>query len=47
MTIEAYDLKLIHPLFPRYGPGQNCPYYLYLDNYITLDGTYPIKKDLT
>ena len=46
MTISAYDPKLIHPLFPRYCPCRDCPYYLELDNYITLDGTYPVKNDI-
>ncbi len=45
MTVEAYDPSSIHPLFPRYCPCQNCSYYLDLDNYITLDGTYRVKKD--
>ncbi|WP_019503399.1 IS1 family transposase [Pleurocapsa sp. PCC 7319] len=45
MTIKAYDPSLIHRLFPRYCPCQNCSYYLDLDNYITLDGTYSVKND--
>lgn len=45
MTISADDPKLIHPLFPRFCPCRDCPYYLDLDNYITKDGTYPVKKD--
>lgn len=46
MTTPAYDPKLIHPLFPRFCPCQDCPYYLDPDNYITLDGTYPVKNDV-
>ena len=46
MTIPPYDPKLIHPLFPRFCPCQDCSYYLDLDNYITLDGTYPVKNAL-
>ncbi len=46
MTIAAYDPKLIHPLFPRFCPCQDCPYYLDTDNYITFDGTYPVKNDI-
>ena len=45
MTISAYDPKLIHPLFPRFCPCRNCPCYLDPENYITKDGTYPVKKD--
>ncbi len=45
MTIAAYDPKLLHPLFPRFCPCRNCSYYLDPDNYITLDGTYPVKND--
>lgn len=45
MTVEAYNPSSSHPLFPRYCPCQNCSYYLDLDNYITLDGTYRVKKD--
>jgi IS1 family transposase len=46
MTISAYDPKLIHPLFPRFCPCQDCPYYLDSDNYIMFDGTYPVKHDV-
>lgn len=46
MSRVPYDPKIIHPLFPHYCPCQDCPYYLDLDNYITLDGTYPVKKGL-
>lgn len=28
MTISAYDPKLLHPLFPRFCPCRDCPYYL-------------------
>ncbi len=42
--MKAYDPKLIHPLFPHFYLGQDCPYYLDLDNYITLDGIYPVKN---
>ncbi|WP_202804202.1 hypothetical protein [Pleurocapsa sp. PCC 7319] len=45
MTISAYNPKLLHPLFPRFCPGRNCSYHLDPDNYITLDGTYPVKND--
>ena len=45
MTIPAYDPKLIHPLFPRFCPCRDCSYHLDPDNYITLDGTYPVKND--
>ncbi len=44
MTIPTYDPTLIHPLFPRFCPCGDCPYYLDLNNYITKDGTYPVKK---
>lgn len=46
MTIPAYNPKLIHPLFPRFCPCPDCSYYLDPDNYITLDGTYPVKNDV-
>ncbi len=45
MTIPSYDPKLIHPLFPRFCPCRDCPYYLESENYITKDGTYPVLKD--
>ena len=45
MTIAPLDPKIIHPLFPHYCPCRDCPYYLELDNYITKDGTYPVKKE--
>ena len=44
MSIVPYDPKTIHPLFPHFCPCRDCPYYLALDNYITKDGTYPVKK---
>jgi hypothetical protein len=35
MTISTYDPKLIHPLFPRFCPCQDCP--CYLNNYLYLE----------
>ncbi len=44
MPIPAYDPKLIHPLFSRFCPCRDCPYYLEPENWIIKDGTYPVKK---
>ncbi len=44
MTIAPYDPKIVHPLFCHFCPCRDCPYYLTRDNYITKDGTYPVKK---
>ena len=44
MPISAYDPKLIHPLFQRFCPCRDCPYYLETENCITKDGTYPVLK---
>ncbi len=45
MTINPYNPKSPHPLFPQFCPCPDCPYYLDLDNYITKDGTYPVKTE--
>ena len=45
MTIAPYNPTSVHPLFPQFCPCSDCPYYLNLDNYITKDGTYPVKTE--
>ena len=44
MSVPAYEPEKNHPLLPLFCPCQNCPYYKKLENYITLEGTYPVKS---
>jgi transposase-like protein len=46
MSIPAYNPKELHFLFPQYCPCPNCDYYKDPDNYITKDGTYPVRGEI-
>lgn len=45
MPIPAYNPKELHPIFPTFCPCRNCDYYGDPENYITKDGTYPVKGE--